>query len=60
MLATFKEEREKRKMQPPSSAPGGPPSGPPRSGSDFRSSRGGDDYRERSDRDRGYDRARYE
>jgi len=62
MLSKFKEEREKRKMGPPSSIPSGgsgtaPSSGPPRSGSDYRSSRGGgDDYRERGDRDRGYDR----
>lgn len=63
MLSKFKEEREKRKMAPPSSAPsgGGPPSAGPRSGGDHRSSRGGEDYRDR-DRDRGYDRqpSRYE
>lgn len=62
MLSKFKEEREKRKMAPPSSTPSGavPSSGPPRSG-DYRSSRGGEEYRDR-DRDRGYDRAssRYE
>lgn len=66
MLKQFKEEREKRKMGPPSSIPavgppgaasGGLPSAasgqPPRTGADrdYRSSR--DDYRER---DRGYDR----
>ena len=60
MLVKFKEDRDKRKMGPPSSVPsGGPPaSGPPRGGErDYRSSR--DDYRER---DRGYgDRhSRYE
>lgn len=69
MLSKFREEREKRKMAPPSSAPAGggaaPAGGPPtRSGSDYRtSSRGGEDYRERSDRDRGYERhtsSRYE
>jgi len=62
MLGKFKEEREKRKMGPPSSAPTGavPPSAGPRSGSEHRASRGGgDEYR---DRDRGYDRqtSRYE
>jgi len=61
MLSKFKEEREKRKMAPPSSIPSGgsgaaSASGPPRSGGDYRSSRGGDDYRERGDRDRGYER----
>src|SRR5271156_3353188 len=69
MLNKFREEREKRKMAPPSSIPsslsgmGAPPSGPPsRSGSDYRGSRGGDEYRERGERDRGYDRSssRYE
>lgn len=78
MLAKFREEREKRKMAPPSSTPAGPPgtggvppSGPPsRSGGDrggdHRSSRGGDEYRDRErggDRDRGYERhssSRYE
>ena len=64
MLSKFKEEREKRKMGPPSTVPpgGGSTTGPPRSGSDYRASRGGDDYRERGDRDRGYDRSssRYE
>ena len=60
MLVKFKEDRDKRKMGPPSSMPsGGPPSGgPPRGGDrDYRSSR--DEYRER---DRGYgDRhSRYE
>jgi hypothetical protein len=57
MLSKFKEEREKRKMAPPSSVPSGavPSSGPPRSG-DYRPSRGGDEYRDRGDRDRGYDR----
>ncbi len=60
MLIKFKEERDKRKMGPPSTTPsGGPaePGAPPRGGDrDFRSSR--DDYRER---DRGYDRhARFE
>lgn len=69
MLAKFREEREKRKMAPPSSTPapsaGGPPTTgtPSRSGDrggDYRSSRGGEEYR---DRDRGYDRhssSRYE
>jgi len=61
MLSKFKEEREKRKMAPPSSGPsgGGPASVGLRSGGDHRSSRGGEDYR---DRDRGYDRqsSRYE
>ncbi|KAJ3510287.1 hypothetical protein NLJ89_g4764 [Agrocybe chaxingu] len=55
MLSKFKEEREKRKMAPPSSLPSGaaaPSGGASRTG-DHRSSRGGDDYR---DRDRGYDR----
>lgn len=67
MLNKFREEREKRKMAPPSSIPSSgtavPPSGPPsRSGSDYRASRGGDEYRERGERDRGYDRSssRYE
>jgi len=69
MLNKFREEREKRKMAPPSSIPSGlsgtgaPPSGPPsRSGGDYRASRGGDEYRERGERDRGYDRSssRYE
>ena len=68
MLVKFKEEREKRKMAPPTSLPSGaaagatggqpPASGaPPRGDRDFRSSR--DDFRER---DRGYDRhgSRYE
>jgi LUC7 N_terminus len=58
MLGKFREERDKRKMGPPSTA-GGPPGAaaagpPPRSGSsggDYRSSRG-EEYR---DRDRGYD-----
>jgi len=67
MLSKFREEREKRKMAPPSSIPSGlsgtaVPSGPPsRSGSDYRASRG-DEYRERGERDRGYDRSssRYE
>src|SRR6266545_3763998 len=63
MLSKFKEEREKRKMGAPSSAPTGvvPASAGPRSGSEHRSSRGGEDYRDR-DRDRGYDRqtSRYE
>lgn len=70
MLSKFKEEREKRKMPPPSSTPSAAPAGaggspapggaPPRAGSerDFRASR--DEYRER---DRGYERhgsSRYE
>lgn len=67
MLVKFKEEREKRKMAPPTSLPSGaaaaasggmPPGGaPPRGDRDSRSSR--DDFRER---DRGYDRhgSRYE
>jgi len=61
MLQKFKEEREKRKMAPPSSAPSGaaPLSGASRSG-DHRSSRGGE-FGDR-DRDRGYERqgSRYE
>jgi len=68
MLAKFREEREKRKMAPPSSTPAQPGmsgsagSGTPaRSGDrggDYRSSRGGEEYRdrERGDRDRGYER----
>jgi hypothetical protein len=67
MLSKFREERERRKMAPPSSVPSGlsgtaaPPSGPPSRSSDYRA-RGGDEYRERSERDRGYDRSssRYE
>lgn len=67
MLSKFREERERRKMAPPSSAPSGlsgtaaPPSGPPSRSSDYRA-RGGDEYRERGERDRGYDRSssRYE
>ncbi|OSX65139.1 hypothetical protein POSPLADRAFT_1178795 [Postia placenta MAD-698-R-SB12] len=64
MLVKFKEEREKRKMGPPSSVPSGAPAGaasggippaggvPPRGGDrDYRSSR--DDFR---DRDRTFDR----
>lgn len=59
MLSKFKEERDKRKMGPPSSIPSGAaggapsaPGGPP--------ARGGD--REFRDRDRGYERhsSRYE
>ena len=58
MLAKFKEEREKRKMAPPSSGPSGGGPGSVGNRGD-RSSRGGEDYR---DRDRGYDRqsSRYE
>ena len=56
MLIKFKEDREKRKMGPPSGAPAGaaaPPT-PGRGGErDYRSSR--DDYRDR-ERDRGYER----
>ena len=67
MLGKFREERERRKMGPPSSAPSGlsgttvPPPGPPSRSSDYRG-RGGDEYRERGERDRGYDRSssRYE
>ena len=67
MLGKFREERERRKMAPPSSVPSGlsgtsvPPSGPPSRSSDYRA-RGGDEYRERGERDRGYDRSssRYE
>ncbi len=55
MLIKFKEDREKRKMGPPSGAPAGAPGTSPTPGRggerDYRSSR--DDYRER---DRGYDR----
>jgi hypothetical protein len=67
MLNKFREEREKRKMAPPSSAPSSlsgtavlPSGPPPRSGSDYRAR--GDEYRERGERDRGYDRSssRYE
>ncbi|KAK0450981.1 hypothetical protein EV421DRAFT_1888740 [Armillaria borealis] len=58
MLAKFREEREKRKAAPPSSAPASGVNGPSgaasgRSGGDYRASRGGDEYRDR-DRDRGY------
>ncbi|KAG7447963.1 small nuclear ribonucleoprotein [Guyanagaster necrorhizus] len=58
MLAKFREEREKRKAAPPSLAPASGANGPSgaasgRSGGDYRSSRGGDEYRDR-DRDRGY------
>lgn len=55
MLIKFKEDRDKRKMGPPSSVPSGDGAaatgGPPRGGErgEYRSSR--DDYRER---DRGY------
>jgi hypothetical protein len=67
MLGKFREERERRKMAPPSSAPSGlsgssvPPSGPPSRSSDYRA-RAGDEYRERGERDRAYDRpsSRYE
>lgn len=73
MLQKFKEEREKRKAAGPtaapsvSGAPAAPANGPARSGSggDYRSSRGGEEFRDRdrSDRDRGYERhssSRYE
>ncbi|KAG5638279.1 hypothetical protein H0H81_000925 [Sphagnurus paluster] len=75
MLSKFREEREKRKMAPPSStpapgvtgsaAPTGTPSRGGDRGSDHRSTRGGEEYRdrERGDRDRGYERhssSRYE
>lgn len=73
MLSKFREEREKRKMAPPSSVPapsggtGVPPTGTPsRAGGDrgdYRSSRGGEEYRDRERGDRGYDRhssSRYE
>ncbi|KAF5380835.1 hypothetical protein D9615_004067 [Tricholomella constricta] len=75
MLSKFREEREKRKMAPPSSTPapgvtgGAAPAGTPSRGGDrggdYRSSRGGEEYRdrERGDRDRGYERhtsSRYE
>ncbi|KAK0240028.1 hypothetical protein EDD85DRAFT_903764 [Armillaria nabsnona] len=58
MLAKFREEREKRKAAPPSSAPASGVNGPSgaasgRTGGDYRASRGGDEYRDR-DRDRGY------
>ncbi|PBK78269.1 LUC7-domain-containing protein [Armillaria solidipes] len=58
MLAKFREEREKRKAAPPSSAPASGVNGPSgaasgRSGGEYRASRGGDEYRDR-DRDRGY------
>lgn len=68
MLSKFREEREKRKMAPPSSTPAGPPGGatgtppsgpPPRAGGDYRPARGGDEYRdrgERSERGGGYER----
>lgn len=55
MLIKFKEDRDKRKMGPPSSVPSGDSAtaagGPPRGGErgEYRSSR--DEYRER---DRGY------
>jgi hypothetical protein len=68
MLSKFREEREKRKLAPPPSAPAGPPGAPPgppvrgAAAPDYRSSR--DDYRDRDrDRDRGYERhssSRYE
>ena len=70
MLTKFREEREKRKMAPPTSTPAalgvtgtavaGTPSRSGERGVDFRSSRGSEEYR---DRDRGYDRhssSRYE
>ena len=68
MLQQFREDRDKRKMAPPPSAPvssaGGVPSSPgvPRGGDrgDYRSQK--DEYRERDrdrERDRGYDRERY-
>lgn len=70
MLTKFREEREKRKMAPPISTPAalgvtgtaaaGTPARSGERGIDFRSSRGGEEYR---DRDRGYDRhssSRYE
>jgi len=70
MLTKFREEREKRKMAPPTSTPGalgvsgtaapGIPSRAGERGADYRSSRGGEEHR---DRDRGYDRhssSRYE
>ena len=65
MLLKFKEERDKRKMAPPSSVPsaaagGAPPGGGAPRGGDYRSSR--DDYRDR-ERDRGFERhggSRYE
>jgi hypothetical protein len=77
MLSKIREEREKRKMAPVSSTPAhagaigvAVPSGTPsRSGTDrggdYRSSRGGEELRdrERGDRDRGYERhssTRYE
>jgi hypothetical protein len=70
MLAKFREEREKRKMGPPSSTPSqsaaaGANAVPPRSGErggDYRSSRG-EEYRDRERGDRGYERhssSRYE
>lgn len=63
MLIKFKEDRDKRKMGPPSTTPSGgavepAAGGPPRGGDrDYRSSR--EDFRER---DRGYEGrpARYE
>ncbi|KAG6918122.1 hypothetical protein DXG01_016310 [Tephrocybe rancida] len=76
MLSKFREEREKRKMAPPSATPapgvtgGSTSTGTPSRaggdrGGDYRSSRGGEEYRdrERGDRDRGYERhssSRYE
>ncbi|KAG6833697.1 hypothetical protein H0H87_002894 [Tephrocybe sp. NHM501043] len=76
MLSKFREEREKRKMAPPSTTPapgvtggststGTPSRGGGDRGGDYRSSRGGEEYRdrERGDRDRGYERhssSRYE
>lgn len=66
MLSKFKEERERRRMAPPSSTPSGPPGAgalsAARSGSEHRSSRG-DDARDRDRADRGYERhssSRYE
>ncbi|KAJ6502343.1 hypothetical protein C8R45DRAFT_976315 [Mycena sanguinolenta] len=64
MLSKFREEREKSKNAPPSSAPAAvsssaSSSGAPREsrGGDYRPSRGGEDHRDRDrERDRGYDR----
>ena len=67
MLSKFREEREKRKMAPPPSAPTGAPGAPAGAqarsgGADYRSSR--DEFRDRDrERDRGYERhssSRYE
>lgn len=58
MLQQFKEEREKRRLAPPSLTSSGPnaPSGP--SGPRNMGAGAGDGYRGDRERDRGYDRER--